>query len=277
MLVSPFGVIPSRGRAKDLSAGLGDPRYRCALLAVDSFRSFDLGQQRDALACLESLILLDRAFAEGFSFLAILYEYKWVYGLGPEADDAALLDRALHLAQRGIELMPNNARAWQALAGILIERRDFEPGLDAFRTAMALNPLDPVIVDGYGGRLITLGEIERGMAVLQQSKCPSDKRPSWHHFYLFLSNYILGKLPEATHEADTMTSNSYPHGLFARALTAALKGDNDKAQSTWAALVALRSAWHDNPRAELERFIFAPAIVDRLISDLARTGLYTPK
>ena len=88
---------------------------------------------------------------------------------------------------------------------------------------------------------------------------------------------MRGKITEATHEAEEMTSDTYSFGLFGRALMAAINGDKDKAQSEWGKLAALRGAWHDNPRGELERFITSPVIVDRLMQDLARTGLSATK
>ena len=272
-LLQPFGVIKSRDRAKFLAGGNGDPRYRCLLLAADSFRSFDPDESARARSCLEALTEIDHGFGDGFSYLAALNNREFVYGFGKGADDPRTLDRALQLARRGIEINPNSARAWQVLSTVLFSRHDIAPAFAAVEKAVALNKNDLIIVGEYGGRLITNGEIERGMNVLQSAAGEGGVRPSWHHFYFFLGYYLLGKLPEATHEADEMTTDTYTHGLFARALMAAVNGDKDKAQTDWNKLVALRSAWRDNPRGELEKYIFAPAIIDRLMQGLAASGL----
>ena len=272
-LLQPFGVIKSRDRARFLAGGNGDPRYRCLLLAADSFRSFSPDESARARSCLEALTEIDHGFGDGFSYLAALNNREFVYGFGKGADDPRTLDRALQLARRGIEINPNSARAWQVLSTVLFSRHDIAPAFAAVEKAVALNKNDLIIVGEYGGRLITNGEIERGMKVLQSAAGEGGVRPSWHHFYFFLGDYMLGKLPEATHEADEMTTDTYTHGLFARALMAAINGDKDKAQTDWNKLVALRSAWRDNPRGELEKYIFAPAIVDRLMQGLAGSGL----
>ncbi len=276
-LLQPFGVIKSRDRAKFLAGGSGDPRYRCLLLAADSFRSFDPDQSTRARSCLEALTEIDHGFGDGFSYLAALDNREFVYGFGKGADDPRALDRALLLARRGIELNPNSARSWQVLSTVLFSRHDTVAAFAAVEKALALNPNDQIIVGEYGGRLITTGEIERGMNVLQSATSAGDARPSWHHFYFFLGYYMRGQLPEASHEADEMTSDTYTHGLFARALMAAVNGDMDKARSTWAKLVALRPAWRDNTRGELDKYIFAPTILDRLLRDLAKSGLTTAK
>jgi TolB-like protein len=276
-LLQPFGVIKSRDRAKFLAGGKGDPRYQCLLLAADSFRSFDPDESTRARSCLEALTEIDRGFSDGFSYLASLNNREFVYGFGKGADDPRTLDIALQLARRGVERNPNSARAWQVLSTVLFSRHDTVAAFAAVERALMLNPNDLIIVGEYGGRLITTGEIERGMNVLQNATSLGGVRPSWHHFYFFLYHYMRGRLPEATHEANAMTTDTYTHGLFARALIAAVNGDMDKARSTWAKLVALRSAWRDNPRGELEKYIFAPEILDRLLRDLAASGLAAAK
>jgi len=276
-LLQPFGLIRSRERTKYLGGSQGDPRYRCLLLASDSFRSFAPDQSARARECLEWLTAQDPSFSDGFSYLASLNNREFVYGFGKGADDPSTLDRALLLARRGVELSPNSARAWQVLSTVLFSRHDTMAAFAAVERAVALNPNDLIIVGEYGGRLITNGEIERGMNVLQSATSAGSVRPSWHHFYFFLGHYMRGNLADATHEADEMTTDSYTHGLFARALMAAVNGDMDKARSTWAKLVALRSAWRDNPRGELDKYIFAPEILEHLMRDLASSGLYPPK
>jgi tetratricopeptide (TPR) repeat protein len=198
---------------------------------------------------------------------------EWTYGFGKAADDPNALDAALKLARRGVELRPDDARMWHILASILTSRGDIMSGVAAIEKAAALNPNDRIIAVDLGGRLVTVGQVDRGMKILEAIPKDDVVRPSWQHFYLFLGHYMRGNLAAATHEADEMTSDSYVYGLFARALMAAKNGDMAKARATWSKLVALRSAWQSNPRAELAKFIPAPAILDRLTQDLAATGL----
>lgn len=271
-LLQPFGVIKARDRAKFLARGGGDPRYRCLLLTADSFRSFDPDQSARARTCLESLTKVDDSFADGFSYLASLSNREYVYGFGKGADDASTLDRALQLARRSIELNPNSARSWQVLSTVLFSRHEIAAAFAAVQKALALNPNDMIIVAEYGGRLITTGDFDRGVEILQRAGGDS-VRPSWHHFYFFLADYMRGRLAEASHEADEMTSDTYTHGLFARALIASLEGKPEKAASAWRKLVALRPAWRDNPRGELEKYISAKPILDRLMRDFERSGL----
>jgi tetratricopeptide (TPR) repeat protein len=274
-LLQPFGVVRSREHTKSLANSGGDPRARCLLLTADSFRSFDLAEHTAARACLERLTATDKGFADGFSYLAAALNREYLYGFGANAADPRVLDRALALARHGIELSPASARAYQVLSTILFSRGDTKEGFATVERAMALNPYDLVILGEYGGRLVTAGEIDRGLKILAQAAEYGTVRPSWHHFYLFLGNYISGNFAEAGFQAEQMGNDAYPHGLVARALIAKHNGDLARTQRALRLLVGLRPAWRDDARGELARLIPAKDIVERLARDLEAAGLRT--
>lgn len=273
MLLQPFGVIRARDYGRFLVGGQGDPRYRCILISSDAFRSFLADAHMRARNCLERMIALDPGFAIGFSYLAGVYNQEWGFGFGKAADDPQALDTALSLARRGVELRQDSGRAWHILSTVLFNRHDTAAAIAAMERSLALNPYDAIVVADFGGRLVSVGEIERGMQYLQRTASGGSVRPIWQHFFLFVGNYMRDDLREATRHADEMTSENYTFGLFARALTAAANGNQDKAKSNWNRLVALRPMWRENPRGALERFISSPIILDRLTRDLMATGL----
>jgi tetratricopeptide (TPR) repeat protein len=274
-LMQPFGVLRSREHNKYLANPGGDPHPRCLLLAADSLRSFDLAEHTAARTCLERLTATDKGFAEGFSYLAILLNREYVYGFGADAADPRVLDQALALARRGIELSPASARAYQVLSTVLFSRGDTKEAFAAVERAIALNPYDLVILGEYGGRLVMAGEIDRGLKILAQAAEHGTVRPSWHHFYLFLGNYISGNFAEAGFQADQMANDAYPHGLAARALIASHNGDVARKQRALRLLVGLRPAWRDDARGELARLISDKDMVERLARDLEAAGLRT--
>jgi len=122
---------------------------------------------------------------------------------------------------------------------------------------------------------VTVGEIDRGLQILARSAEHGTVRPSWHHFYLFLGNYLTGNFAEAGFHADQMANDAYPHGLVARALTTMHNGDKARQQRALRLLVGLRPAWRDDARGELGRLIPAKDIVERLAGDLDAAGLRT--
>jgi TolB-like protein len=273
-LLPPFGVIRANERRKHLASPAGDPRNRCIVEASESFRSFDPTQHARARACLEALTTRDPGFALGFSYLAAVQTREFQYGFGTSGTpDAALLERALRAARRGVELSPESARAYQMLFTVLFARRDLPPAFAAGDRAIALNPYDMTILSDYGGRLIASGEIDRGMETLNRAAEQGAVRASWYHFYLFLGSYLKGDMAAAAHHAALSTTESFPLGLVARALVAAADGNREAARKSYDELVALRAAWRDKPREELGRVFPVPAIADRLARDLANAGV----
>jgi TolB-like protein len=272
-LLQPFGVIYSRQRAKVLDGTLTDPRYRCLVEVIDSFSSFDTAQQERGRDCLEQLTARDPGFALGFSYLAAIDLREYLYDFGQRPGDAPPLDRGLAAARRGVELNPVSARAYEMLFVIQFARRDLAAAFDAANTAITLNRYDMRLLGSYGARLISSGDIDKGLAVLRQSGDDGTVRPPFEEFFVFLGEYLRGDITSAVFHADQITNDAFQLGLIAHALAAAARGESEAATRALARLVALNPAWRDDTRTTLARFFYAPAIVDRLASDLAAAGL----
>ena len=222
-------MIRAHERVRHLATDAGDPRYRCIVEASELFRSFDPTQHTQARACLEHLTASDPSFASGFSYLAAIYFREFQYGYAGQMGDRVMLDRALEMARKAIELKPENSRAYQILFGVLFARHEIAAAFAAGDKAIALNRYDTTVMSDYGGRLIMIGEIKRGMDMLQRAGEFGIVRPSWHHFYMFLGSYLGGDLVNTIHHANQITSEDYALGLVARALAAVAADDLDRA------------------------------------------------
>jgi tetratricopeptide (TPR) repeat protein len=277
-LLPPYGVLRSYARGKSLAGGSGDTRYQCILWGSEAIRSYDLADYNRARSCLETATAKDLSFSDGFAYLAILYNREFIQGLEPGAGLGPPLDRALQTARRAVELKPNSARAYQALAGALFYRREFPASFAAFDKAMALNKYDSTIPIDYGGRLIAVGEVDRGMSLLRGAmKDGGEVRASWQRFSLFLGYYLKDDIAEATQQATLMANDTFLFGLAARTIAAVRNGNIDAARQTADRIIALRPAWRDDPGTELYRMIPNPAIVAKLTRDLAEAGVGRPK
>jgi TolB-like protein len=273
ILLQPFGVIYAYQRAKVLGGTLTDPRYRCLVEVIDSFSSFDPAQQERGRDCLEQLTTRDPGFALGFSYLAAVYLREYLYDFGTRPGDAPPLERGLTAARRGVELNPESSRAYEMMFVIQFARRELTAAFDAAAKAIALNRYDMRLLGAYGARLIANGDIDKGLATLRQAGNDGTVRPPFEEFFLFLGEYMRGDVSSATFHADQITNDSFQLGLIARALAAVAKGDSEAATRALSRLVALDPAWRDDTRGTLAKFFYAPAIVDRLSSDLAAAGL----
>ena len=273
VLVQPFGVIRSHEWIRHLAGGDGDPRYRSIVEASESFRSFDPAQHKRAREALERLTKADPGFASGFSYLAAIYFREFQYGYDGQLAVSVLLDRALETARRAIELRPESSRAYQILFGVLFARHEIPAAFAAGERAMALNRYDTTVISDYGGRLIMVGEIERGMAMLRRVAEFGTVRPSWHHFYMFLGSYLSGDVVNAVHHAGQITSEDYVLGLVAHALAGVAAGDTDRAVRAVERLKTMNPGWGRDQRAELEKFFPVAELRERLERDLERAGL----
>jgi TolB-like protein len=273
ILLQPFGVIYAYQRGKALGGTLTDPRYRCLVEVIDSFRSFEPAQQERGRDCLEQLTVRDPGFALGFSYLAALDLRQYLYDFGQRPGEAPPLERGLTAARRGVELNPESSRAYEMVFVIQFARRELAAAFDAAAKALSLNRYDMRLLGSYGARLISSGDIDKGLAALRQAGNDGTVRPPFEEFFLFLGEYMRGDVSSAIFHADQITNDSFQLGLIARALAAVAKGDSDAATRALSRLVALNAAWRDDTRGTLARFFYAPAIVDRLSSDLAAAGL----
>jgi TolB-like protein len=272
-LLQPFGVIYTRQRAKVLDGTLTDPRYRCLVEVIDSFSSFDTAQQERGRDCLEQLTARDPGFALGFSYLAAVDLREYLYNFGARPGEVPPLERGLTAARRGVELNPVSARAYEMLFVIQFARRDLAAAFDAANTAITLNRYDMRLLGSYGARLISSGDIDKGLAALGQAGNDGMVRPPFEEFFLFLGEYVRGDITSAIFHADQITNDSFQLGLIARALAAVSRGDSEAATRALARLVALNPAWRDDTRGTLAKFFYAPAIVDQLANNLAAAGL----
>ena len=269
-LVQPYGVTFANDRVKRFAAL--DPRYQALLDTADVLRSFDPAGHVRARDRLEQLTAIDPNFANGFTLLAAFYAREHMVGFGERPDDPPPLDRALKAARRGIELKPQSARGYHVLFTVLFLRGEKDAGIVAAEKAIALNPYDVLIPTEYGGRMIYCGDIDRGMAILQDAVGFGAVLPSWSHFALFVGYYMRGDIAEARYHASQLTSETYVYGQLARALIAHADGDETETRRAVQAILSLQPAWGKVPRREIGRLINATAIADRLAGDLLATG-----
>jgi tetratricopeptide (TPR) repeat protein len=263
VLLQPFGIIPAAERRK-----LGTPASaarECVLGAADLARYFDPELHERTRTCLEKAIADDPGFAQGHVLLARLHYRDYIFGHA----SAEILEKALRLVRRAIELAPTSARAHYTAMNILVARGFVERGLAHGDKALALNPYDVRVLMQVGGQLVAAGRIDRGLALLKQARASMDSNPLPLTWSLFLGAYLEDDVATMTTAVDQMPGD-YDFNSLARALLAARKGDMAAARATLSVLQARRSIWIENPREMFSRFIPARDIVERLAGGLDR-------
>jgi tetratricopeptide (TPR) repeat protein len=183
------------------------------------------------------------------------------------------LDLALQTAQHAVELKPYSARANEVLFVIRFTRGDTDLAFDIADRALALNPYDSNIVGEYGARLIAVGQVARGTAMLNDAAAHSVVRPGWFDFHLFLAAYLAGDVAAAIRRASVIANDNSLLGLLAGALAAQLAGEPGRARQSIDRLAAINPGWRTAPERQLAKFFPAASVRDRLLHDLQAVGL----
>lgn len=264
-LAQPFGVI----YARELAARPADDRHRCLLDAIEFRRTLDTSQHGEIRTCLERTIAHDPRFPSAQAALAFLTLREYYAG---ENRDPKVLDDALRLALRAVEIKPGSARAHHVLMNVLFARGDLAAAMAEGERAIALNPYDMTVFIGYGLRLAFTDRAAEGLALLERAAARSPVRPPILEFALFVVNYSLGNDRRAAHHAAMLTDEIHPFVWLTRALVALKAGDIVRAQQQIDRLFAMHPAWRVSPRSEIERYIPVASVVDRIMRDLAPVG-----
>ncbi|MCK0207232.1 hypothetical protein MWN33_04200 [Starkeya koreensis] len=276
-IAEPYGIIQARARARVTAAGgpaVAGP-YGCVLMAYSYWRSYAPGEHDQARDCLEKAVRADATFALGYALLAELYLDEVRAGANPRAD-APALNRALAAAEQAVELAPTSAYARRVLMDVHFFRGERGATVAAGEAALELNPYDVDIVADFGGRLVALGEVTRGEAMLAGATQAAPGMPPWVDYHRVIAAYLKGDAPAAAAAADQLMGEGYAPGLLARALASHMSGEDEAARTDLRKLVAVAPAWKDEPEAMIHRFFPDPAIARRVRADLAAIGLPLP-
>lgn len=273
-IAEPYGIIQARARARVTAAGgtAAAGPYGCVLMAYSYWRSYLPAEHKQARECLEKAVAADPTFALGKALLAELYLDEVRNGVNPEPG-APPLHRALAAAEQAVELAPTSAYAQRVLMDVHFFRGERGAAIAAGEAALALNPYDVDVLADFGGRLVALGEIERGEAMLAKAAQAAPGLPPWVDYHRVIAAYLKNDAPAAATAADQLMGEGYAPGLLARALASHLAGEDEAARADVRKLIALVPVWGSDPDAMIARFFPDPTVARRVRSDLAAVGL----
>jgi tetratricopeptide (TPR) repeat protein len=271
-LLQPYGVVHSRERVKLASRQDRDPRYACLVESFEYFRTYNHPQHARVRGCLEDTTRHDPTFASGFSSLARVYFREFLFDLSGDAATRSL-DRALDAARTAIDINPNHVRAYYVLLEIHMARGEIAEAMAAGERVLALNPYDTTAVFHYAAQLVLLGDIDRGLRLINDSVRYAGATPMRYTFVQGMAAYFRGDFASAAAHANQLTNDRFPLGLVLQAVTRLNTGERERARLAATRLSTLFPGWRDDPRRELKKYIPLPWVVDRLESELRTAGL----
>ena len=89
--------------------------------------------------------------------------------LGRKADGQAALRRGLQVAEKHLELNPDDARALYLGAGALIKLGERERGLEWSKRAYAMDPEDPGVLYNVACNYALLGQTDDAIACIEKA------------------------------------------------------------------------------------------------------------
>jgi tetratricopeptide (TPR) repeat protein len=229
-----------------------------------------------ARAYYEQSIAADPNYAPAILGLAASYYSAWIEpafdeAIAPEYRQKPILDRALFLAQRSVELDGSLAEARTMLAWVLHWQHRRAESMVEYKRAFELNPnlADPRfghVLSQSGRNLEAVEYLERSMRL---DPFHSDI------FYVFLGSayYLVGRYEEAGGllRRGAQTIPSYRPISIWRSATAAQLGRLEEAED------AARHLLHLNPKFTISWFLeynrYAQEDADRLTDGLRKAGL----
>lgn len=264
VLNDPYGAI----YARELSKSAGSPEnssYACIQRAHEYLWTRNPTLRAEARACLERAVAADPTFVRARALLGAFYvtAYRFQEGQGD------MLDRALTSARTAVRLNASSARANAVLADVLAARGLFDDAKDTAERAVALNPLDPLVVFYNAAVLVLSGEIDKADAALRDVFASLPDPPQRAYFLAFLAEYLRGNLRAAAAHSARLTKAAYAPALLAHALVAWKTGDKEEARRAVEALMESHPGWRTDPAGEIRRFLPLPEVADRVAADFA--------
>ena len=268
-VAQPFGIVWTRELA---SHRVTDARRACILDAIEYWRSFNPARHEVVRQCLERLAAQEPRYAPVYSGLALVYLRDFFLDIAHQGEMPAL-DRGLQFAEHAVELRPHSARAHDMLSTIWFARGETDLGFGAVKRAIELNPYDTNIIATYGAHLVSIGEVDRGLAMLDDAGARSTVGQSWFEFYRFLARYLKGDVAGASLHASMIVGSDSLYSALAHAVLAGRTGDTATADLAVGRLIALNPAWRTEPKRQLAKFFPATEIRERLLQDLHAAGI----
>ena len=244
--------------------------HECVLRTFAYWQQMRPDEHAEVRAALEQALEREPNHAEALSCLSWLYldEFRFDFNVRPDA-----LDRALHTAQRAVEVDATSQLAYRALA----EAHYFRRELSAFRPAadrvLSLNPRDTSTVGMIGNLIGFAGDWTRACSVVRKVMQLNPHHAGWLHFVFVDDHYRKGEYEQALEAAEkvNMPGHLWLHSDLA--IINAQLGRTEEARKHLKTFIELAPDVARNIRTELSKWYYSDEIVEHKLDGLRKAGL----
>ncbi|HBY64113.1 MAG TPA: hypothetical protein DEH78_30185, partial [Solibacterales bacterium] len=161
--------------------------YEALMRAFGYHQRLTAQDHAEAREALELAVERAPGNADCWAMLAWVYSHEYGHGFNPRPDP---LERAHTAALRAVDLAPSNQLAQQALAVVLLFRREIAASLAACERALELNPNDG---SNEACFIIAMtGDWDRGGRLIRHAMELNPHHPRWYRWMLGLGEYTRG-------------------------------------------------------------------------------------
>ena len=192
----------------------------------------DPASAAEAKRAFEGAIEIDPAFARPYSLLATMLGREWRNDLSASDE---LLDRALALARRAVELAEDDSTCHTALGYICFEQRRFDLALGHYERGVEVNPANPWNQVDLGYLLSYIGRAEEALEILRNARRKDPYLgPPWYWRSLGVAQFVLGRYADALADFDRGAANCPRYALAMMAGCCAKLGLAERTRETMA-------------------------------------------
>jgi adenylate cyclase len=206
--------------------------YDCVLRGQEALDRYTLEDHALARAMFEEALALDSGYARALAGLASTWLYDWFLAADPEA-----LDRAYDLAQKALDLDPEDAWCAMIVGRVMLHRRRFDLAQHFYDQAIALNQNDADILASRSYLLTCLGRAEEAVAAVKGAMALNPHHRSWYWENLGNALFALKRYDEAL-AALRKVQDRPPYVMGYLAACLARLGRLDEARAQAAAAIA---------------------------------------
>jgi adenylate cyclase len=272
-LAGSYGVLT---RAELAEARRKPPKdldsYDCVLRAYEYLHLHDPTRHLEARDCLEGVVELDSAYADGWAWLAYLYAEEYHHRRNENPDSYDSRDRALEVAERAVSLDPANQVAHGALALASIIKGDLGRGRIAAHRAIELNPNNALWLGLLGTWLSFSGDFERGVPWVKKALVLDANPPPWIHMAIFLEHYHKGRYEAALAEAQMVETGDFRTPAFLAAVNGQLGHALEAKQALSELRMVFQGSLDDINQELIQRNGFAPELAGHIVEGLRKAG-----
>ncbi len=240
------------------------------VLRADTCDFDDLAARAEARRLYEKAVVLDPNYARAYALMALCHSSDWETDL---ATPDSLLDKALDLAKKSVDLDENDGLCHDILGQVYIDQRLFDLGEKHFQRALTLNPNRSTLMGSFGWACGYLGKPELGINFLENARLIDPYfEPSWYWRVRGVVHFIARQYEEAVTALERSKNRRSIHTLVYLAASLTQLGRHAEAK------VYLEKALHVAPDISVNSYVSRQPFrrdADRqhLVDSLRKVGL----